>query len=448
MRNRSNVIVFLTDQQRWDSTGLHGNPLDLTPNLDRIARQGTHVAHSFTSQPVCGPARSSLQTGLYPTTTGCFRNGIPLPGGQRTLADHFNEAGYRTGYIGKWHLADEEPVPEGKRGGYQHWLASNMLEFTSEPYRLTMFDGDNEAVTLPGYRVDAQTDAAIDFVSAGGEEPFFLFCSYLEPHHQNRLDDYPAPDGYRMRYESRWIPSDLLALGGSTHQHLAGYWGMVKRLDEAYGRLLDALKSLDLLDNTIMLFTSDHGCHFKTRNGEYKRSCHEASIRVPTVFTGPGFFGGGQVQELVSLIDLPPTLLDAAQIPVPEEMQGCSIMPLLRGNGDGEWPREVYIQISESGVSRAIRTRRWTYAVTAPGVDGRTVPGSASYTESHLYDLEVDPHQLTNLAGSETHRGLCDSLRDRLVRRMVEAGESAPAIEPAPPFRIGQSSLTAADLSL
>lgn len=448
MPARPNVIVFLTDQQRWDSTGLHGNPLDLTPNLDRVARQGTHVANSFTSQPVCGPARSSLQTGLYPTTTGCFRNGIPLPAGQRTLADHFNDAGYRTGYIGKWHLADEEPVPEEKRGGYQSWLASNLLEFTSEPYRMTMFDEQGEAVTLPGYRVDAQADAAIDFVSAKDDSPFFLFCSFLEPHHQNRLDDYPAPDGYRTRYEGRWIPSDLMALGGSTHQQLAGYWGMVKRLDEAYGRLLDALKSLDLLDNTIVLFTSDHGCHFKTRNGEYKRSCHEASIRVPTVFTGPGFFGGGQIQELVSLIDLPPTLLDAAGIAVPDEMQGRSIMPLLRGNGDPEWPREVFIQISESGVSRAIRTHRWTYAVSAPGLDGRSIAGSENYTESHLYDLHVDPHELNNLIGSEAHRALCDALGRRLADRMAAAGEAAPTIMPAPPYKVGQSYLAEAELQM
>ncbi len=100
-----NVIVFFTDQQRWDTTGVHGNPLDLTPNFDRMARRGTHFAHTFTPQPVCGPARSCFQTGQYATQTGCWKNGIPLRPDARTLAHHFNDAGYETGYIGKWHLA-------------------------------------------------------------------------------------------------------------------------------------------------------------------------------------------------------------------------------------------------------------------------------------------------------------------------------------------------------
>merc|ERR1712000_510738 len=123
---------------------------------------------------------------------------------------------------------------------------------------------------------------------------FFLFLSYLEPHHQNHLDDYPPPDGYRERYTAKWIPPDLAALGGSTHQHLAGYYGMVKRLDEAFGRLLDTLKSLGLAENTIVLFTSDHACHFKTRNSEYKRACHDSAVRVPTAFQGGRFVGGGE----------------------------------------------------------------------------------------------------------------------------------------------------------
>jgi arylsulfatase A-like enzyme len=448
MKTASNVIVFFTDQQRWDSTGLHGNPLDLTPNLDRIARENTHVANSFTCQPVCGPARSALQTGLYPTTTGCFRNGISLPDGQRTLAHHFADAGYRTGYIGKWHLASKDPVPADQRGGYETWLAANTLEFTSEPYRMTVYDNDCQEVTLPGYRVDAQTDAAIDYVATNRDNPFFLFCSFLEPHHQNRVDDYPAPDGYRSRYESRWLPPDLFALGGSSHQHLAGYWGMVKRLDEAYGRLLDALKSLNLMDNTIVLFTSDHGCHFKTRNNEYKRSCHESSIRVPTVFSGPGFRGGGHIHDLVSLIDLPPTLLDAAGIPVPEEMQGRSIMPLIRGGSDAERPDDIYVQISESHVGRALRTRRWKYAVTADDIEGNSGPGASAYAESHLYDLEVDPYELRNLIGSESHRELCDRLGARLVERMVAAGEPIAEIHPASPARIMQAKLTDAELAM
>jgi len=435
--DRPNVLVFFTDQQRWDTAGVHGNPLGLTPNFDRMATLGTHVAWSFTCQPVCGPARSCLQTGLYATRTGCFRNGIPLPPHVKTLAHHFADAGYHTGYIGKWHLCDEEPVPPTKRAGYDYWLAANVLEFTSEPYNTILYDGENRRVKLPGYRVDALTDAAIRYLDAHQNEPFFLFLSYLEPHHQNHLDDYPPPDGYRERYTGGWIPPDLAALGGSTHQHIAGYYGMVKRLDEALGRLLDALKSLDLSDRTIVLFTSDHGNHFKTRNAEYKRSCHEASIRVPTALCGPGFDGGGTIRELVSLIDLPPTLLDAAGLPIPAEMQGSSLMGLLRGE-TSDWQDDVFIQISESQVGRAVRTKRWKYGVTAPDKVGWRDATSERYVEEYLYDLAHDPYELTNLVGLESHAAVAAALRERLIRRMIQAGEPAPTIEPAPPRKSGQ----------
>lgn len=430
--DRPNVLVFFTDQQRWDTSGLHGNPLDLTPNFDRIARRGTHVHNSFTCQPVCGPARSCLQTGLYATQTGCYRNGIPLSTDLKTLAHHFGDAGYQTGYIGKWHLYEGShgPVPAANRGGYDYWLASNTLEFTSQAYDTTMYDGDGEAVRLPGYRVDAVADATIRYLDAHREEPFYLFTSYIEPHHQNDLDDYPPPEGYRERYTGRWIPPDLAALGGSTHQHLGGYYGMVKRLDEAFGRVIDALKSLDLLDDTIVLFTSDHGCHFKTRNSEYKRSCHDSSIRVPTALSGPGFEGGGQIHQLVSLVDLPPTLLDGAGLSVPEEMSGRSLLPLTRGETSG-WPEEVFVQISETQVGRAVRTKRWKYGVTAPDRHGREHSGADRYVDEFLYDIEVDPYELANLIDSESHADLVLSMRERLVRRMVEAGEAAPTISAA-----------------
>lgn len=442
-----NVIVFFTDQQRWDTTGIHGNPLDLTRNFDGVACRGTHVHTAVTPQPVCGPARSCMQTGLYATTTGCFRNGIPLPTGARTLAHHFGGGGYDTAYIGKWHLADRDPVPPSGRGGYDYWLAANTLEFTSDAYRTVVYDGEGTAIQLPGYRVDALTDAAIRYVDAHCQHPFYLFLSFLEPHHQNHRDDYPPPDGYRERYTGRWIPPDLAALGGSSHQHLGGYYGMVKRLDEALGRLLDALKSLAILDTTIVLFASDHGCHFKTRNAEYKRSCHESSIRVPVALQGPGFDGGGQVRELVSLLDLPPTLLDAAGLPVPDEMQGRSLVPLLRGERN-DWPDDVLVQISESQVGRALRTHRWKYSVVAPEGDGQRDATSPHYEEQFLYDLDADPYELSNLVGLESHREVSRVMGERLKRHMVQAGEEKPVIEPAASRPGGQRRVSPEEASL
>lgn len=432
-----NIVVFFTDQQRWDTTGVHGNPLGLTPHFDRVAATGTHANLMFTCQPVCGPARASLQTGRYALDTGVWRNGLALQPDERTLAHIFKEAGYRTGYIGKWHLADEQAVPPDQQGGYDYWLASNTLEFTSEPYDTTMYDNDQQPVKLPGYRVDAQTDAAIRYIDAHQDEPFFLFLSYLEPHHQNRIDDFVPPDGYREPYQNRWVPPDLAALGGSTQQHIAGYYGIVKRLDEAFGRILDVLKSLKLDEKTIVLFTSDHGNHFKTRNSEYKRSCHESAIRLPTALIGPGFDGGGRINELISLVDLPPTLVDAAGIAVPASMQGRSILPLVNRTATN-WPQEVFLQISESQVGRAIRTHRWKYSVSAPNKNGWDDPQSDHYVEDYLYDLEADPYELHNLIAYDCYDGVKAALRERLLQRMTEAGEPRPTIEPAETHTSGQ----------
>lgn len=429
---RPNVVVFFTDQQRADTMD---NPLGLTPNLDRMARAGTHAPYAVTPQPVCAPARAAIQTGRYPTTTGCFRNEIPLPSTERTLAHHFAAAGYTTGYIGKWHLAQSDPVPPAERGGYEHWLAANLLEFTSDAYRTVLFDEACDPVALPGYRCDAITDAAIRFVADHHEEPFFLFVSYLEPHHQNESDSYPAPDGYAERYAGRWLPPDVAALtapGDPTVQHVAGYCGQVTRLDEGLGRLRDALKSLSLTENTIVAYTSDHGCHFRTRNAEYKRSCHDGSLRVPLVLTGPAFTGGGRIDAPVSTVDLPPTLLAAAGLPVPAEMQGHSLLDR------AALPAEAYFQVSESEVGRGIRTSRWKYYAVAPDADPWADAGATRYVEHALYDLDNDPAELTNLAGLTSHASVAARLRDRLSERITGAGEPTPVIEPAPPRPTGQ----------
>ena len=465
-RQQPNVVVFFTDQQRWDCSSLHGNPLDLMPNFDRVARKGTHVAHSFTCAPVCGPARACLQTGTYIHRNGAVTNGYGLPDDLPTLAQCFHDAGYRTGYIGKWHLAGPDghvhghefrsAVKEHARGGYRDWLAVEALEFSDHEYRTVLYDNDNHPVELPGYRVDACADAGIRYIHEHRDEPFFLTMSFIEPHHQNDHDAYPAPTGYREKYTSRWVPPDLAALpawewmrgstdpnntlmGGSAHHQLGGYYGMVKRLDEAFGRVMDALRSLGLEDDTIVLFTSDHGCHFKTRNSEYKRSCHESSIRVPTLLTGPGFRGGGEVQQMVSLVDLPPTLLDAAGIDVPDTMQGRSIVPLVRGRTE-DWPEEALIQVCDGLVGRAVRTGRWKYCVMSdqPSNEVGRDFSRVTYKEAYLYDLEHDPYELRNLIDLASHTAVRARLRQRLTARMREIGEPEPTIEPIQPQPSGQ----------
>jgi len=167
---------------------------------------------------------------------------------------------------------------------------------------------------------------------------------------------------------------------------------MCKRLDEAYGRIMDALISLGLEENTIVVFTTDHGCHFKTRNSEYKRSCHESSTRIPLALTG------GEIRDLVSLVDIPPTLLDAAGIAVPEAMQGRSIMPLVRRE-QTDWPEDAFIQISEAVAGRAIRHGRWKYSVRHVNAEDLRNPTPTLYQEDFLYDLYADPYELDNRIG-------------------------------------------------
>lgn len=433
-----NFLVFFTDQQRWDSTGVHGNPLNLTPNFDRLCRTGTHLSHHFTCQPVCGPARACLQTGTYATQNGTFHNGLPLTRELPTLAQLFKSSGYETGYIGKWHLSDKHkgPVPEEDRSGYEYWLASNVLEWTSDAYATRVYNEENEEVFLPGYRVDALTDAAIRYMARPRNKPFFLFTSFLEPHHQNHRNDFPGPDGYEEQFTGRWTPPDLQTLGGNSARQLGGYWGMVKRLDEAFGRVIDALKSLGQLDNTIVLFTSDHGCHFATRNDEYKRSPHDSSLRVPTLFHGPGFEGGQTFQPLTSLVDLPPTLLDAANIPIPETMSGRSLLPEVRGETRRSEDDDFIIaQISESQHGRAIRTRRWKYAISAAWTKS---PHPERYREEFLYDLQADPWELDNLIGMDTFSAITSQLRDKLIAKLKEIGEPDIPIDLAPARFSGQ----------
>lgn len=441
---RPNILVFFSDQQRWDTVGCYGQRLPLTPHLDRLAAEGVRFEHAFTCQPVCGPARAALQTGRYPTEVACPTNHCRLPAGERTLAHGLAEQGYETAYIGKWHLASCGPmggpddfrtraVPPDRRGGYQDfWLASDVLEFTSHAYDGHMFDREGRRREFPPgrYRVDVLTDWAIEYlINRRRDRPFFLFLSYIEPHHQNDHFRFEGPKGSEERFADYDVPGDLALTGGDWRLQYPGYLGCVHALDEALGRLRTTLERLGEWENTLVVYTSDHGCHFRTRNSEYKRSCHDASIRIPMVIHGPGFGGGRVVSRIVSLVDLPPTILQAGGAPVPATMRGQPIQSLLDGRA-ATWPEEAFIQISESQCGRAIRTPRWTYSVRAPGKTGMEL-GSDVYEEEYLYDLSSDPHQRRNRVMDPSLSEVRTDLARRLRRWMQKVGEPEAEIRPA-----------------
>jgi arylsulfatase A-like enzyme len=436
-QRQPNIVFVFTDQQRWDTAGCYGNPMGLTPVLDEMAAGGTLFQQAFTCQPVCGPARACLQSGMYATATGCFRNGIALPTGIPTLAGYLRQAGYYTGYIGKWHLAGQHSrnyrIPPEHRAGYEHWCASEVLEHSSHPYDGCLFDNDGKSVRLRGYRVDAMTDLMLEFLRGRARQsaqPFFLFLSYLEPHFQNDMLHFVAPDGYAEQYGSNpYIPPDLAASdGGDWREELPGYYGICKSIDENLGRIRVALRQLGLADDTIVIFTSDHGCHFRTRNGEYKRSCHESSIRIPLVLEGRQFTGGGSRGQMASLIDLPATILSAAGAGIPPQFHGRDLATALQPQAASSWLNEVFIQISEAQVGRAIRTDRWKYSIRAPHKEGGRDSGSDLYVEDCLYDLQADPYELNNLARSPQHREVAAHLCQRLLERMRQAGEPMPTV--------------------
>ena len=429
--SQPNVLVLCTDQQRWDTLSVYGNPMGLTPNLDALAHGGVRFEYAFTPQPVCGPARAALQTGLYASATGIWKN-YAAPLIKPTLATAFRQAGYETGYIGKWHLAGsrDKPVPSALRGDYELWEAADALEHTSGPFSGKVFDADNRPLVFSGYRADFLADRAEDFLRRPRTRPFFLFVGFLEPHQQNDVGRYVAPPGYAVDLADCYVPPDVSWLSGDWPEALPGYYGQVRRIDELIGRLVQTLDQHHLLDSTIVLMTSDHGNHFRTRNGEYKRSGHDASIRIPLLMAGPGVPKGCVVSELVSLIDVAPTLWDLAHVSPPGPVHGSSLrVRWTKGTTASTKSGRVFIQVSGDECARFVRTGRYKYGVVAPAVDGRTIAASDHYRERYLYDLWSDPQERVNLAKNPTTVTIRRNLRSMLQALMAEAGEPPAVIE-------------------
>jgi uncharacterized sulfatase len=443
--NKPNIVVYFSDQQRADTLGCYGQPLDISPNLDKLAKEGTLFENAFSPQPVCGPCRAIFQTGKYATDTGCFRNSIALPTNSKTIAHYLEADGYKTAYVGKWHLAstgnlEEKPyqdyqkiaIPKELRGGYTgYWRGSDILEFTSDGYGGFVFDENNNKCKFDGYRCDCITDYALNFIKNDDQkEPFLLFLSHIEPHHQNDAHHYQGPKGSEKKYKNFVLPKDLEALGGDGAVEYPQYLGQCNSLDTNLGRLIDELKMKGIYDNTVIIYVSDHGSHFNTRNkdshlngyDDYKRTCHDSALKVPLIIAGGKFNGSNVVKRLVSTGSLAKTILSIANIDVGEDMIGENLLDEVNHLNDNK-ADEVYAQISESRLGRCIRTNKYLYSVYAPHINGGEMASSSVYLDDYLYDMEKDPNQLNNIVEDESYLSIKEELKTRLIK-WIKASEN------------------------
>ena len=455
-----NVLMICADQFRADFVGANRENLCAkTPHLDAVAARGTNFRKAVCNQPLCSPSRASFLTGVTATKAGVWKLGLELDHSLPTIANVFRQAGYSANFLGKWHVSRSK-LPDGagqlgwippgpSRGGFDDlWEGANVPELVSHPYEGNYWTSDGTNIGYRNhYRVDFLTDRAVEFLKAEHDKPWLLFLSQLEPHQQNDLDRMVPPNRYENDYLDLFIPQDLRDLPGNWVSRIGGYYGCVQAIDDCVGKLVATLERTGQLHHTIIAFFSDHGCHFRTRMGEYKRVPHDAAIRVPLIFAGPGFDHTIALDEVVSLIDLAPTLIDGAGLQTLETMQGKSLK-LLPTDRDARhnWDSTAYIQISASMVGRAIRTREWMFSVYDPTEGGNDVPASRRYIDYAMYDVGSDPYQKTNLVGrpespyiqangEQTAEGqvnyqeIAKRMRAELKRRILANGEPEPNLQ-------------------
>ncbi len=395
-RNQPNIVFVFADQLRGSSLGHVGQEPVITPNLDRFAGQGMRMTRAVSNCPLCCPMRASMITGQHPLSHGVIGNDIRLPEDGPSIARALNEAGYRTAYIGKWHLDGTDrsgfTPPGPRRQGFGHWAAYNCNHLYYEAY---YYRDEPEPIWIEGYEPTAQTDLAIEYVREASQHggPFCLFLSYGPPH----CPYDHVPDRFRAMYDEATLPVRPNA-PNTDRRILAGYYAHITALDWNFGRLMAALDESGLADDTLVVFTSDHGDMMFSHDRGWKSKPWAESVIVPFIARWPGVIRPGAVETApFGLVDLAPTLCSIAGAAVPERMEGEAWTDMLL-NRAGPRPTSTPIYLYLHAVPqsfpvwRGVVTTRYTYArfKDRPWV---------------LYDDVCDPYQMTNWVGD----GACGS---------------------------------------
>ncbi len=389
-----NIVFILTDQWRAQATGYAGDPNVQTPHLDALAEKSIRFDTAVSTCPVCCPARACLLTGQYPLTHGIFVNQIRLEPNTTTLAEALASHGYDTAYIGKWHLDgnshEHNYIPPERRLGFDFWKAH---ECSHNYYDSPYYDDSGEMKKWEGYDAFAQTDCAIAYLESrqNEDDPFPLFVSYGPPHTPFHM----VPEEYKALYKEDSIvlrenvPADYEA---TARRNMSGYYAHITALDDCVGQIEEAMDRLGMADDTILVFTSDHGEMNGSQGHDRKIRPWDESILVPFLLHLPDGIGR-QIEVPFGIPDIMPTLLDLVGAPVPDGVEGTSFAKYILGKAEA--PSEAslfgcYVPFANYAYDnggreyRGVRTSRYTYV--------RDLEGPWL-----LYDNEEDPYQLENL---------------------------------------------------
>lgn len=416
---RPNILFIMPDQLRAQALGYMGNPDVHTPHIDRLAAESVVLPNTFANTPVCCPARAVILTGKYVHRNGMVANDLRLRESQVTVAELLRDAGYRTGFVGKWHLDGGRRmpgfVPPGpRRQGFEFWAAN---ECSHAHFNTQYFRDTPEPIPVRTFEPEAWTDLGIEFLRGSKKDgrPFFLTIQMGPPH-----DPYKAPPEYAKRYDPAKLamrPNWQAGPKVPGRAEIAEYYGMITAIDDQVGRLVRTLEELGMAEDTIVLFSSDHGDMLGSHGQRLKRKPWEESILVPGILRYPRKVRGGRkVETPFTHVDFAPTLLGLCGLRPGRDMQGADLSGAMLGKPGG--PDSAFFQIfgpyagdgTEAGW-RGVRTRRYMYAryESKPWV---------------LYDLEKDPFEQKNRVADPAAKAVLEDMERRLKRWMSRTGDS------------------------